>query len=62
MPVTPILNKIIPEKKEIVIIMPAVPATAILVNFIYKAYKISKIENIIDSIPNIIPKYRGFSE
>ena len=42
-----------PEKKDIVIIMPAVPGTAIFANFIYSAYTIKIIEKIIDAIPKM---------
>ena len=50
------VNKIIPEKKDIVIIIPAVPGTAMFVNFIYNAYKIKQIENNKEIIPRIIPR------
>ena len=36
-PVSPNASKMIPEKKETVIIIPAVPGTDIFVNFMYKA-------------------------
>ena len=60
--IIPRVNKIIPEKKEIVIIILAVPGTAILVNFMYSAYKIKQTENNNVRKPNIIPAYNGFKE
>ena len=58
----PKVNKIIPEKKDIVMIIPAVPGTANPVNFVYKVYSINENEKKIEIIPIIIPKYRGLSE
>ena len=54
--VTPKVNKIIPAKNDIVIIILAVPGTDKPLNFIYNEYKIRENENIIEIIPTIIPK------
>ena len=53
--IIPSVSKIIPEKKEIVIIILAVPGTAIFVNFMYNAYKIKQTEKNKENNPKIIP-------
>ena len=62
MPVIPSVRRIIPEKKDIMIMIPAVPGTAMFVNFMYNAKKINIIENIIENKPNMIPIYKGLRE
>jgi len=56
------VNKSIPEKNEIAIMILVDPGIASPLNFKIKAYKIKNIEKIIVKNPNIIPKYRGLSE
>lgn len=51
-----------PEKKDIVMMMPVEPGAATPENFEYKAYRINTIENIKDIKPSTTPKYRGFRE
>ena len=52
----------IPEKKDIVIMIPVEPGAAIPKNLEYKAYIISIIENIREKKPSTTPKYKGFKE
>ena len=51
-----------PEKKDMVMMIPVEPGAATPENFEYKAYKINMIENINERKPSTIPKYRGFRE
>ena len=52
----------IPEKKDIVIMMPVEPGAAIPKNLEYRAYMINIIENIKEKKPSTTPKYKGFRE
>ena len=45
-----------PEKKDIVMMMPVEPGAATPENFEYKAYRINTIENIKDIKPSTTPK------
>ena len=51
-----------PEKKDIVMIIPVEPGAAIPENLEYKAYRINMIENIKERKPSTTPKYKGFRE
>ena len=52
----------IPEKKDMVMMIPVEPGAATPKNFEYKAYRINMIENINERKPSTTPKYRGFRE
>ena len=49
-----------PEKKDIVMMIPVDPGAATPENFEYKAYRINMIENIKEKKPSTTPKYKRF--